>query len=482
MVCAALTWALSTDVLARPVGLIWENPASEAQARVELERIAALGFGHIIVIGMPAQSTYAVMESLEIRAIVQMPVYFLTPFSARQRQGAVQAQLDEAWSSAGQYALLQGLSVFWEGSAFDPELLRLVAEWSPGNARDDMLLYVSSMPPPEGYSIPHRRLALAYHADEALAAAAAQPDSPLLVMPKDGEHGPLYDWYRLLTAEGTGRVYMPAAYVLHSEGWPAEFTGLLEAIRQNPDFVMPRSEKTETPHAGGYAVLLYVILLVTAGMHYAIDPTYRKSINRFFQSNRFFVDDLVNRRLKLSFSNYLVAAQLCLLYGVAALAFVEFGLSEAGVWMVGHFLPMHQHEAVLALFALGGTLLGVVLCLVLILWGGFMNRDHCYINHYATIVLWPQHLLFLFVPVYLVLMQLYPGSGIPSVAWVGMLVLPAVAYVYASIKLMKYSYRAGLPYFVLSFLPPFALLSALAYAILVGSPLPDLFALAMRLP
>lgn len=478
----ALLWAFAPAVSARPTGLVWTLPASEAQARVELERISSLGFEHLIVIGTPSAPTYAVMETLGIRAVVQVPLFYLTPFSAGQRETAIASQLDEMWGTAGNYALLQGISVFWEGSAFNPELLRRAAEWRPGSARDDMLFYVASMPPPEGYSIPHRRLPLAYRPDKALDEARRFPDAPLVVVPKEGEHGPLHDWYRLLSSQGEGRVYFPAAYVLNSEGWPTEFTGLVQALRNDPDFVMPRSDEDTGHPESGYSVLLYVILLITVGMHYAIDPTYRKSINRFFQSNRFFVDDLVNRRLKLSISNYIVAAQLCLLYGIAAMAFAEFGLSEAGIWMVGHFLPIHSYEAVMAMFLVAGTVLGIVLCLLLILWGGFMNRDHCQINHYATILLWPQQLLLVLVPVYLVLMQLYPGSGLPSLAWTGMLVLPGIAYVYASAKLMKHSYRAGLPYLVLSFLPPFALLSALAYGILFSSPFPDLFDLAIHLP
>lgn len=466
----------------RPVGLIWELPDTEIQIKAEAQFFYDNGFNHVYLIGLPNQSTLSLLRNYQMNILVQLPIYYLTTISATGKSVTYQKAIDETWDVIRTYPYLTGYSIFYEGMVHNPDFMSIIATWRPSGIGDNAVYYTSTLTPREGYFAPLNRLALAQTLDNGLKEALLNREAMVIVRPASEIDESLYDWYQLFRSDGTGRVYFPASKIMAGQGNSNAFLDLVNAMRNDPAFILP-SEITEVEsNEDGLTVLFFLVLCVVIGVHYSFDPTYRKSLHRFFQSNRFFVEDLVQRRLKLSFSNYLVGFYICVLYGVASMSIAEFSVKESGFKMITHFLPYIDSNNLIMLFFLMGMAIGLVLLFTLVPWGGYMNKGHCNVTHYATIVMWPQHILIALTAICIVIVRIYPNSSLILVVWMMMLLVPVISYAYASIKLVRYSFRSGLPYLLLSFIPPFSILAALGIGFLYYSIFPELFELAIILP
>ena len=466
----------------RPIGLIWELPDTEIQIKAEVQFFYDNGFNYVYLIGLPNQSTLSLLRNYQMNVLVQLPIYYLTTISATGKSVTYQKAIDETWGVIRSYPYLTGYSIFYEGMVHNPDFMSIIATWRPSGIGDNAVYYTSTLTPREGYYTQLNRLPLAQSLDNGLKEALLNRDSMVIVRHTFEKDESLYSWYQLLRSDGSGRIYFPASNIMAGQNNTNAFLDLVIAMRSDPAFILP-SEITEIEsNEDGISVLLFLVLCVVIGVHYSFDPTYRKSLHRFFQSNRFFVEDLVQRRLKLSFSNYLVGFYICVLYGVAAMSVAEFNVNESGLEMITHFLPFIDSDNLVILFFLMGMAIGILLLFTLVPWGGYMNKGHCNVTHYATIVMWPQHIMIALTAIYIVIVRIYPNTSLILAVWMMMLLVPVISYAYASIKLVRYSFRSGLPYLLLSFIPPFSILAALGIGFLYYSIFPELLELAIILP
>ncbi len=479
-----LVMALSQSVAAqvRPVGVIWHPPASSAQARAEIELMRQHGIMDVYSTEVPSDEQLQLLRNYQIRLLAQQPIHYLTAWYLDRELPRLKNQIQENWSRLRAYPFLRGYSLFFEGALFRPDFIGSVSELRPAGMPEALAYYSSDIELPDGYSVPMARLGLVQTIEEAKNAVESNPDLSYVILVQLTDDQSVGQWYELLKSKGTGQLFLSSDIFFVDNEFNSALRTLIKEIQSDPEYLLPMAETEEAHEEDGYSIFVFLTIMVIFGIHYAFDPTYRKSLQRFFQSNRIFVDDLVQRRAKLTFSNYIVMMYILLLSGTFVMAITEFKVSRSGVELLSHFVPFLGPENVLLFGFLTGVAISTTVLGLLIPWGAYMNKGTAQFMGYVTIILWPNHILFMLVLLSIVLARIFNAPYIAAVLSLFVAALPILSYSYGGFKLIRYSFRSGLPYLFLYFVPPFVLLFSLVWWLQQHTPLFQLAELTIQLP
>jgi hypothetical protein len=480
LIILALSQAVSAQV--RPIGIIWQPPESITQARAEVELMRQNGISHVYTTSFPSDELLQVLRNNQMHLLVQHPAKYLTTWYLEHHRQELKTEIQQHWSRLRAYPYLTGYSLFFEGALNRIDFLGLVSELRPQGMSDKMAYYSSDMDPPTGYSLPMNRLGLVQSIDEVAYMTSSNESMNFLVNVTSTSPEYIGHWYELLKSSGSGRLYLPSEILFVNTAEYSTLLNLIKEIQSDPEYLLPVVSTPDTKHQDGYSVMFFLVVIVIFGVHYAFDPTYRKSLQRFFLSNRIFVDDLVHRRAKLTFSNYIVIVYISFLSGTFLMAITEFKVSTSGVELLSYFVPFLSTQNVLFFGFLAGSTIPIVVLALLIAWGGYMNKGTTHFISYMTIILWPNHLLFGVVIVSIVLAKILNDPYVAAIMSMFVVVMPIIAYSYGGFKLIRYSFRSGLPYLLLYFAPPFLILASLVWWLIHHTPVIQLAELMIILP
>lgn len=467
----------------RPIGLIWDIPESTTQARAEVEVMRQHGIVHVYTTSVPGDEVLQVLRNYQIQLLVQHPLRYLTASDLERNGVMLQSEIMQEWNRIRVYPHLVGYSLFFEGAIFRPDFLGLAATLRPSGLPDQLAYYTSDMSPSEGYSIPMKRIGLIQTMNEAYTMLESAPDAHFLVLVYDTENHDIASWYKLLKSAGTGRIYVDSRYYFIDDEVNESIRQLVNSIQSDPEFLLPIRQREVDPQPfDGYSVLVFLVILIVFGIHYAFDPTYRKSLQRFLVSNRIFIDDLVQRRAKLTFSNYIVATYVILLSGAFVMSVAEFSVSHSGTELLSYFFTILDAENLLIYSFLAGCAASALILALLIPWGAYMNKGTAHIMSYTTIMLWPNHFLFIFIMLAIAASRAFNSAHLTALLGAVFVAMPLLSYSYAGFKLIRYSFRSGLPYLILYFIPPFAIITGFIWWLATSTSLFQLAELTIFLP
>lgn len=480
LILLAMLQAASAQV--RPVGIIWDPPELMSQARAEVELIRQNGISHVYTTSVPSDELLQILRNNQIRILVQHPVSYLTTWQLELHRQELKSEIQQHWSRLRTYPYLDGYSLFFEGALHRPDFIGLVSELRPPGMPDELAFYSSDSDTPSGYSVPMHRLGLVQSIDEATFQTASDENMNFLVFVNPSGNQDLGRWYDLLKSKGAGRLYLPSTIFFSSSAESTTLLNLIKVIQSDPEYLLAVVPITAEDGHDGYSIFFFMMILTIFGIHYAFDPMYRKSLQRFLLSNRIFVDDLVQNRTKLTFSNYIVIIYISLLSGTFLMSIAEFNISTSGVELLSYFVPFLSTENVLVFGFFTGSMISLLVLTFLILWGAYMNKKTTQFLSYMSIILWPNHMLFGLVVLAIVLVRTMNDLYIVTLLSILVGALPIVSYSYGGLKLVNYSFRSGLPYIIFYFVPPFLIMSSVVWWLVTQTPVIQLAELTLRLP
>ncbi len=440
------------------------------------------GFDEVYSTDVPSDELLQILRNYQIHLLAQQPFYYLTTWYLDRELPRLKSDIQENWSRLRAYPFLRGFSLFFEGALYRHDFISSVSELRPTGMPDRLAFYSSDMDPPEGYSVPMSRLGLVQTIEEAKKAIEDNPDASYLILVSPDEDQTIGQWYELLKSKGTGQLFVSSDILFVDNEFNSALRSLIKEIQSDPEYLLPMAKSEEPREQDGYSIFVFLTIVVIFGIHYAFDPTYRKSLQRFFLSNRIFVDDLVQRRAKLTFSNYIVIMYIMLLSGTFVMTITEFKVSRSGVELLSYFVPFLGAENALLFGFTTGAVISMVVLALLIPWGAYMNKGTTQFMGYVTIILWPNHFLFMLVLLSIVLARVLNEPYVAALLSLLIAILPILSYSYGGFKLIRYSFRSGLPYLLLYFVPPFLLLISLVWWLLQYTPIFQLAELTIRLP
>ena len=436
----------------RPVGIAWSVPASDAESKEQIEQIAANGFRHVYLQGVPGPAEMFALRSKGIYVIQQFPLNYLTPYRVRTRQERIVESLRQYDKAYQNYPYFEGISLFYEGDLKNSVMMEQVAGWATQKSRSYTSFYATHQLAIDSTLQNVSPLFLAKTMDEAFELSASHPDRPLVLEWLDQIETTDYMWYRLIKQPGTGRIYLPYE-VLKDTAQYGVALSTLRRLQNDPEDIIVGTYTPESPDEKGSSLISFLLLSFIFLSYYSFDPNYRKSVQRFFRSNRMLTDEVFNRRLRLPFPTVLVFISSVLLYGILHGAIHEYLINDTVAFMLGSLFPSYVLDH-LAWMSFGfGVSYGFLSSLFLMMWGTFMNRRSCNFGQYALVFLWPFHLLFAISLVFLFFITSYPDPSILLYGWILTMLLPLIAFIFVHLKLSRYGKRRGILFQILTMSP-----------------------------
>lgn len=172
----------------------------------------------------------------------------------------------------------------------------------------------------------------------------------------------------------------------------------------------------------GFISALLVFIWLLFAMHFYSDPTYRKSIGRFFLNHSFFASDVFNRHIRLSSSGWLVAFQGMVLIGLVLESLFQFVVTPAALEILASNIVLVQmaRDVSAGYFFLGFFFQAAVVA-ISVLWLRIGLPGVRYVSQILPVYAWTFHIHLVVIPLIIVLC--ISGSSLAVVITWGVLML-----------------------------------------------------------
>lgn len=251
--------------------------------------------------------------------------------------------------------------------------------------------------------------------------------------------------------------------ILHSE-W------LLSVIEKNPQFSntlqtlatesevifpLPR-ETTPLPHSSVLPVILLILVWGTIAGHYHMSPLYRKSLFRYFNAHKFFVNDVFQRQIRSSFPSLAIIFQNALLISACSFSTFSTIFTPLGQKAFFHYFPSLAFFGHNPFSIFLWTFVGAILfSFVSILW---LYAAHKTINSFtqiSTIYAWPLQLNYFFCTIAITLFSAGVSHQLIILFTATALLVLILSFVFASMDTFRFAksrhlfpFKTSIPYLI----------------------------------
>lgn len=178
------------------------------------------------------------------------------------------------------------------------------------------------------------------------------------------------------------------------------FFGLQADFRFSPAGDPPSSSPSNTT---AIAILLTVVWLWFSFRYYS-DPTYRKSISRFFFNHSFHASDVFNRRLRITHSAWVLSVQSALLFGLALETLFRFVVTPAEREILTANVPLiAAADSLIFGFFIAGAAAQSALILLSLIWLRFGLPGARSFGQILPIYAWTFHIHLVVIPLIIVM-------------------------------------------------------------------------------
>lgn len=162
--------------------------------------------------------------------------------------------------------------------------------------------------------------------------------------------------------------------------------------------ILPLPVQPEPPPFMNWSVILLLLIWGSFALHFRYQPIYSQSMARYFSNHAFFVNDVMENRLRNVLPGFILLFQHALLTGLFVFACVEVAVSSLGLEVIRHYFQplMVLDSTLLSLFA-SAILVAVCLQLGSVIWIYISNKKLSSFSQILNLYSWPLHLNLLVV-------------------------------------------------------------------------------------
>lgn len=268
---------------------------------------------------------------------------------------------------------------------------------SLGDAISEPLYYHSAFPEtdllPGGYNFTSKR------ADPDLALQSVFP--VMHVVPSENRYA-TYDllnkiFNELQTLDQSITV-LPARWFFNQIEQRSDLRYLFGDFIGGNSITLPLPEQAEPPPFMNWSVILLLLIWGSFALHFRYQPIYSQSVARYFSNHSFFVNDVMENRLRNVLPGFILLIQHALLTGLFIFACVEVAVSSLGLEVIRHyFQPLMLLESTLLSLFSSAVLLAVFLQMMSVAWIYLSNKKLTSFSQILNLYSWPLHLNLLVV-------------------------------------------------------------------------------------
>lgn len=195
---------------------------------------------------------------------------------------------------------------------------------------------------------------------------------------------------------------LPARWFFNQIEQRSELRFLFRDFTSGKAITFPLPEQPAPPPYMNWSVLLLLLIWGSYALHFRYQPIYSQSMTRYFTNHAFFVDDVMENRLRNLLPGVILLTQHALLTGLFVFACTELLISSLGLEVIRHYFQpfMFLQSTTLSLF-LSSVLVAVLLQSVSVIWIYVSNKKLTSVSQVLNLYSWPLHLN-LFVVTFLV--------------------------------------------------------------------------------
>ncbi len=193
-------------------------------------------------------------------------------------------------------------------------------------------------------------------------------------------------------------IVIPAEWILNvAEHYPD--VGIVISLYHDGvlnSFPLP-AERTESP-AFNWDIILLFIIWGSFVIHFRYQPIYSQSLMRYFTNHTFFVEDVMEHRIRNIMPGMYLLIQHTFLTGLFIYLCSELLLTESGREIISDsFSNLIFMQNVQLNFFILGILLALILQTISVLWIYLLNKNMKRISQTVNLYSWPLHLNLLVV-------------------------------------------------------------------------------------
>lgn len=192
----------------------------------------------------------------------------------------------------------------------------------------------------------------------------------------------------------------------------AELAHAIKGYQHSGEFILPLKKSEQTTPGFQWVIFIYLVILLSFGIHIRFVPTYKPLIFRYFSFHRFFVDDVMRYRERSAISGVFLLIHHALFAGIGLYLIGHTFISPIGLESFYYHLPAlavtgHNY---FSLFVLGFAL-AILIEFLGIFWLYLPNKAMKHFSQVLTLYTWIFHLDFILISLML-LSHLTNGSSV----------------------------------------------------------------------
>jgi len=199
---------------------------------------------------------------------------------------------------------------------------------------------------------------------------------------------------------------LPASWFFTQLESNRELQYLFKNHLEGKEVTLPLPAAGTPEPAANWTILLLLIVWGSFALHYRYQPVYSQALVRYFTNHSFFVDDVMEHRLRNALPGIYLLIQHALLTGLFVYASVEAAISPMGLDILSYYFPglMIFESRMLSLFT-AGVAVAMLLQTVSVTWIHCSNKKLTAFSQVLNLYSWPLHLNLIIVTFLIVFNQ-----------------------------------------------------------------------------
>jgi hypothetical protein len=453
----------------------------------QLEQLERLGFTLIELEGTPPQSLLNSLSESEFYILATQSRRFVTSFQLQQYDSLyfrddlslIRYYSDEL---GGNFA---GIGMFIypnDKSSLTLSLMDRYADRFSDIRQDGLLIYYRTAYTgleryPTAFSFLSSRLADGSSGALPVPAIHFTPADTTLEALKD-----LKGILELSLKSDQSMVLIPHSWLIDKLGQFELLEDALKAYTQNHTLLFPEPGKSETPPSPNWSVVLLILLLGSYLIHYRSNQVYQRSLFRYFGMHKFFLDDILEYRLRTSVPATVLFFQHIFITGLLFYLFAATVISPLGLESLYYHFPfLHLFGSGVSGFFFAGMFIALILQTVSILWISLLSNKARF-SQAATLYCWP---LQLNLPVVIAMTAVHQAGGADFwlIAMAALFVIIwFLSFNIAALNIASYQSRFRILYIIFTVGIHLVIMMLLAFAALYHPPVSEPLQMAISLP
>jgi len=240
---------------------------------------------------------------------------------------------------------------------------------------------------------------------------------------------------------------IPADWYFNQIAQNPDLELIVSSYRNSEIIPFPIPHRAESPPVMNWNVIFLFVIFGSIIIHARLQPAYLPSLSRYFFNHSFYLQDVLEHRIRNIIPGLVILLQHALSTGVIFYLSAEMLFNRIGLEVLNHNFSsvLWTGNPYLSLFIFGFTF-AFTLQAISVFWLHLPNKSLQYLSQTLNLYTWPLHINFLVVAIYIVIYGNDPGDALIAYLLAAYLFVWFMSFNIAALDASKYLEKLNLVY------------------------------------